>query len=129
MSLREELKRLLGKTWASDTIHAELLEKKIKETYTIETLMLTLNTQEMVPAYFAYPNNKKKHPLVLYNHSHGGNYEVGKEEILQDSSYLQTPSFLDVLLKTVMRLVALTCGALVKDKEKKKVSYLKNFYY
>lgn len=99
MSLREELKRLLGKTWASDTIHAELLEKKIKETYTIETLMLTLNTQEMVPAYFAYPNNKKKHPLVLYNHSHGGNYEVGKEEILQGSSYLQTPSFLDVFIK------------------------------
>ncbi|WP_423253322.1 hypothetical protein [Melissococcus plutonius] len=30
MSLREELKRLLGKTWASDTIHAELLEKKNK---------------------------------------------------------------------------------------------------
>ncbi|QJX65003.1 prolyl oligopeptidase family serine peptidase [Niallia circulans] len=60
--------------------------------------MLQLNEEESVPAYVAKPLNKEGPlPIVLFNHSHGGNFDQGKEELLISNSYLQSPSFVEAI--------------------------------
>jgi len=60
----------------------------------IEKLALNLNGIEPVPAYFLKPAGAKgRLPLVVYNHSHGGFYDVGKEEVLCAAPYLSQPSY------------------------------------
>lgn len=78
---------------------ATLLTKIETDDYILETLQLELNALETVPAYFAYPKTaqNKPCPLVLFNHSHGGDFEKGKEELIQSSAYLQPISFLQAL--------------------------------
>ena len=49
----------------------------------VEQLVLDLNGQEPVPAIFAKPKGATgRLPVVLFNHSHGGRYKVGKMELL-----------------------------------------------
>ncbi|MFN3982995.1 MAG: dienelactone hydrolase family protein [Caldilinea sp.] len=57
--------------------------------YCLERLTLDLNGLESVPAYFAIPKGEGPFPAVLFNHSHGGNYELGKEEFVRSRAYLQ----------------------------------------
>jgi pimeloyl-ACP methyl ester carboxylesterase len=74
------------------------LKEEDKGTYILEVLLLDLNGIELVPAYFARPKNtNEKMPVVLFNHSHGGNYHVGKTELMQSNDYLQKPSFAEEL--------------------------------
>lgn len=95
---RNELRQFLGTSLAV-TPEDVLLEKKQTEKYTIESLQLTLNEIETVPAYLAYPNTgQAPYPLVIFNHSHGGHFEVGKSELLKSSDYLQPESYLDTLV-------------------------------
>ena len=37
-------------------------------------------------------------PFVLFNHSHGGSFSIGKEELRSSSHYLQPESFLETLI-------------------------------
>jgi len=68
------------------------------EHYTLEHLVLRLNQEEWVPAYFAYPHATQPVPCVIYNHSHGGDFDNGKSELLTGAEYLHTPSFLETLI-------------------------------
>ena len=72
--------------------------RKVKEiafeTYIVEVLLI----DEVIPAFFARPSNAEgKMPVVVFNHSHGGNYHIGKRELLQSSSYLQSESYAKAL--------------------------------
>jgi dienelactone hydrolase len=53
----------------------------------LEKLVLDLNGIEDVPAYLALPRGPAATPLpvVLYNHSHGRNFELGKNELFSRS--------------------------------------------
>ena len=97
MLSREQLVQLLGDAMQTPP---KLITKEIlfTEGYILERFVLQLNEEELVPAYFAYPIGAKQCPLVLYNHSHGGDFTKGKEELLSSSNYLQEESFLDVLI-------------------------------
>jgi hypothetical protein len=60
----------------------------------IEKLSLDLNGLEPVPAYFTKPRyHMDKLPVVLYNHAHFGQYEVGKEEFIQGRPEMQSPPY------------------------------------
>ena len=51
--------------------------------YFLERLLLDLNGFEPVPAYFVRPLTQgTSHPTILYSHAHGGNYVLGKDELL-----------------------------------------------
>ena len=68
--------------------------KKRSETerdgYVLETWELDLNGFEAVPAYLARPLGASgRLPAVLFNHSHGGGYKIGKQEFIEGRSYLQ----------------------------------------
>jgi dienelactone hydrolase len=95
---RQQLQKLLG------TFHSQepkVIERKViqEKNYYLEELLLDLNQQEPVPAYFAYPYAQEPVPFVLYNHSHGGDFTTGKEELKCSSHYLQPESFLETLIE------------------------------
>ncbi|SMF31532.1 Dienelactone hydrolase [Paenibacillus barengoltzii] len=79
-------------------VSARLLKREEFDGYVLETLLLDLNGLEAVPAFFAKPQEGEgPYPLVVFNHSHGGNYGNGRKELIRSSGYLQEPSFAKVL--------------------------------
>jgi hypothetical protein len=66
--------------------------------FVLEKLLLDLNGIELVPACFSRPIGAKgKVGAVLYHHAHGGNYELGKEELLIGRPALQKPAYAELL--------------------------------
>jgi dienelactone hydrolase len=60
-----------------------------RDGYVLETWDLDLNGIENVPAYLARPRSTSgRVPGVLFNHSHGGGYKIGKQEFIEGRSYL-----------------------------------------
>jgi len=98
-SRRKELYNLLGDLPERDRqISAEKVDERERDGYVLEKLILDLNGIEPVPAYFARPRGKRdKMPAVLYNHAHGGNYAMGKEEFINGRDALQSPPYAKML--------------------------------
>ena len=67
--------------------------------YEIEKLVLDLNGVESVPAYFLKPLGfgDGPWPTVLYNHAHGYDYELGKDELLLGRPGQQSPPYGEAL--------------------------------
>jgi hypothetical protein len=69
-----------------------------RDGYVLETWELDLNGFEPVPAYLARPKSGSgRMPAVLFNHSHGGGYKIGKSEFVDGRSYLQPEPYAKVL--------------------------------
>jgi len=61
-----------------------------RDGYVLERWELDLNGVEAVPAYLARPATLTgRAPAVVFNHSHGGGYKIGKQEFVDGRSYLQ----------------------------------------
>ena len=92
---RDLLYGLLGDLPPRDReISAELLERRQTPDSDLEYLSLDLNGQEAVPAYFVKPKGAAgRLPTVLFSHSHGRNYALGKDEFLQGNIYLSEPAY------------------------------------
>lgn len=92
---RQKLYNLLGDLPPrSQGIFCTKVAEEERETYRLEKLLLNLNGSEMVPAYFVKPKKAAvKAPVIIFNHSHGGNYSLGKDELLKGSCYLQQPDY------------------------------------
>lgn len=92
---REELMGLLGKLPSrTKPIQAHLLQEQENSSYILEKLVLELNDREPVPAYFLRAKHAgPRSPVMLYNHSHGGRYKVGKEELLSPAPYMNEVSY------------------------------------
>nr|WP_211326543.1 alpha/beta hydrolase family protein [Paenibacillus flagellatus] len=91
---RNRLYSLLGRLPPRNrAIAAETVFTEERDGYRLEKLKLDLNGIEPVPAYLLLPKKAKqgreKPPVILYHHSHGGFYGVGKEELLTPAPYLQ----------------------------------------
>ena len=68
--------------------------------FVLEKLLLDLNGQQQVPAWFALPENVKgRIPAVLFSHSHGGNYKLGKNELIQGNTYMPETPYAEALTK------------------------------
>jgi dienelactone hydrolase len=66
--------------------------------FVLERLVLDLNGVEPVPAYFVRPREAAgPMPVILYNHAHGGDYALGKDELLLGRKQLQSPPYADLL--------------------------------
>jgi len=110
-ALRAELYGLLGVLPPRDRpVGVRKLSEEKREGYVLETLLLDLNGLEEVPAYLARPENlAAPAPAVLFNHSHGGGYDIGKKEFIEGRAYLQMPPYAKAL--TDMGYVALCIDA------------------
>jgi dienelactone hydrolase len=61
-----------------------------RDGYVLESWVLDLNGLEPVPALLARPQSlSRPAPAVVYNHSHGGGYDIGKREFVEGRGYLQ----------------------------------------
>ncbi len=88
---RAELYRLLGDLPdRKRSIGARKRQEVERDGYILETLELDLNGIEAVPAYLARPRALSgRAPAIVFNHSHGGGYKIGKLEFVDGRSYLQ----------------------------------------
>lgn len=94
----DKLKELLGDLPTDKPIAVTMMNQEERDGYSLESLLLDLNGVEQVPAYVAIPLHKEgPFPLVVFNHSHGGNYANGRNEFIRSSPYLQQPSFAKAL--------------------------------
>jgi dienelactone hydrolase len=59
--------------------------------------VLDLNGIESVPAYLVRPLTDGPYPCMLYNHAHGGDYYLGKDELIRGRTLLQEPPYAQVL--------------------------------
>ena len=97
---RRELYGLLGELPRRDApIESARVSLERRPQYEIETLTLELNGSESVPAYFLKPLGAAGEPLpaVLYNHAHGYDYDLGKDELIRGRSALQEPAYGEAL--------------------------------
>ncbi|HEY5561510.1 MAG TPA: alpha/beta hydrolase [Clostridiaceae bacterium] len=92
---RKELYGLLGDLpKGNKDVTSELIDIEEKDSFIIEKLLLDLNGLEKVPAYFIKPKGRVgKLPVILFNHSHGGFYDVGKDELLNSAPYMYKKSY------------------------------------
>ncbi|HEY3396567.1 MAG TPA: dienelactone hydrolase family protein [Armatimonadota bacterium] len=92
---RAELYSLLGDLPPRDyplSVETVLVEER--DGYLLEKLQLDLNGIEPVPAYFARPLQLSgPAPTVIYHHAHGGDYELGKDELLRGRPALEDPPY------------------------------------
>jgi hypothetical protein len=97
-SKRQELYSLLGDLPDRDRpILCRVLSVSEERTYILERLVLDLNGIEPVPAYFVRPLTDGPFPCVLYNHAHGGDYQLGKDELIRGRDLLQEPPYAEAL--------------------------------
>ena len=96
---RQLLYNLLGDLPPRDApISARLLDQTERDGYLLERLILELNGSQPVPAYFVKPNKASgRTPCLLYNHAHGGDYALGKDELLLGRQGLSAPPYAQAL--------------------------------
>lgn len=97
-ALRANLYSLLGDLSPRDRpISAELVSEEDRGSYVLEKLTLDLNGIEPVFAFFARPKGESKRPAILYHHAHGGDYDLGKNELTNGRGALQQPPYAKAL--------------------------------
>ena len=96
---RAELYGLLGKLPPRDrAVSARVESSEDRGGYTLEKLVIDLNGEEPAPAYFARPKGRSgRLPTVLFNHSHGGGYTIGKQEFIEGREYMGKPPYAEFL--------------------------------
>ncbi|HZL44092.1 MAG TPA: alpha/beta hydrolase family protein [Verrucomicrobiae bacterium] len=69
-----------------------VLSRQNKEGFTLEKFEFDNGAGSIVPGYLLLPTNVlSRSPAVLYCHWHGGEYEVGKEELFQSKHTPEAP--------------------------------------
>lgn len=97
-SRRQALYALLGDLPSRDRqVSARVVSSSQHESYFLEKIVLDLNGIEDVPAYFVRPDTGGPFPAILYNHAHGDDYELGKDELLAGRGALQDPPYAQAL--------------------------------
>lgn len=90
VEIRAKLNELLGDLPPRPPVSAfQVIEKVDKGTYTIETIQFDNGAGETVKGFLFVPKTatpQSKAPAILYCHWHGGQYDVGKQELLQTNA-------------------------------------------
>lgn len=96
---RAQLYQLLGRLPDRDrALTTEKIGEETRDGYVLESWRFDLNGVEPVPAYVARPASRRgRAPGVLFNHSHGGGYTIGKRELVEGRSYLQPEPYAKTL--------------------------------
>src|SRR5687768_6804170 len=98
MSLAPRRKKLLGLLGdhprRKRRVTAKLLREEQTSLYRLERLLLDTGAPEPVPALATIPvSGRPPFPAVLFSHSHGGFYRLGKRELVEGNVYLAAPPY------------------------------------
>ena len=96
---RAELYGLLGQLPdRTRPVSGEKLGEVERDGYILESWRYDLNGLEPVPGYVARPKGLTgRAPGVVFCHSHGGGYTIGKQEFVEGRSYLQPTPYAKAL--------------------------------
>jgi cephalosporin-C deacetylase-like acetyl esterase len=61
----------------------KLVSKRRFKNNLLENWEFKTRNNEKIPAYFIKPKEKKKYPTIIYCHAHGGNYSLGRDELIK----------------------------------------------
>ncbi len=94
---RSQLYQLLGDLPdRGRPIRAERQGEVERPGFVLEKLILDVNGIEPVPAYFLKPKQLSSNaPAILFNHWHGGEYQLGKDEMLRPKA--EIPSWAEAI--------------------------------
>jgi dipeptidyl aminopeptidase/acylaminoacyl peptidase len=85
--------QLLGKLPSRPKpLEVRTLSRKEQDGYTVEKFEFENGAGATVPGYLLLPSNRKEPaPAILYCHWHGGQYDIGKEELFQAAHTPEAP--------------------------------------
>lgn len=63
-------------------IQSKIISKKNFNKNTLENWVFYNTNNEKIPAYFIKPQEGKNFPTIVYCHAHGGNYKLGRKELI-----------------------------------------------
>src|SRR4051794_38830426 len=89
VAIREQLWQSLGKLPPRPReLEGKTLSREDRGDYILEKFQFDNGAGAMVPGYLLLPKGggDGRHPAVLYCHWHGGQYEVGKEELFRTNA-------------------------------------------
>ena len=91
--IRAELNQLLGKLPARPKVPAvKVISREDRGEFALEKFSFDNCAGATVPGYLLLPRGlSNKAPAVLYCHWHGGEYEIGKEELFQSRHTPEAP--------------------------------------
>lgn len=91
--IRHELGRLLGRLPARPTVpQVQILSREDRGEFFVERFQFDNGAGATVPGYLLIPKGlTRKAPAILYCHWHGGDYEIGKEELFQTRHTPEAP--------------------------------------
>src|ERR1041385_2992086 len=91
--LHEKVWELLGKLPARPEVpQVTTVSREDRQDYVLEKFQFDNRAGATVPGYALVPHNlKSKAPAILYCHWHAGQYDLGKEEILQARHMPEAP--------------------------------------
>src|SRR5262245_3986265 len=106
---RAELYQLLGELPdRRRPVGAQKKSEVERDGYVLERWTLDLNGIEPVPALVARPRGATgRLPAVVYNHSHGGGYSIGKTELLESREYMQPTPYAKQLTELGFVVIAI----------------------
>jgi len=93
LEIRVQLKQLLGELPPRPrNPHVETLSREDRGDFILEKFRFDNEAGSVVPGYLLIPKGvSKRAPAILYCHWHGGEYEIGKEEIFQSRHTPEPP--------------------------------------
>ena len=93
VKIRAQLWELLGKLPPRPKLpRVEILSREDRGDYVVEKFQFDNEAGATVPGYIILPKGLKgRAPAVLYCHWHGGEYEIGKEELFQARHVPEAP--------------------------------------
>jgi dipeptidyl aminopeptidase/acylaminoacyl peptidase len=93
--IRQRLWMLLGKLpERPKELKIRIVEKRDSDGYRLEKFVFDNGAGDDVPGYLLLPLNasaENKYPAILYCHWHGGQYDVGKEELFRTNAVCVPP--------------------------------------
>ena len=93
VELREQLRTLLGKLPPRPSpLKVESVSRENRGEFTVEKFRFDNGAGAMVPGYLVIPAGvSNKAPAILFCHWHGGEYDIGKEELFQSRHTPEAP--------------------------------------
>jgi len=91
--IRSQLWTLLGKLPPRPvTLNVEIKRREERPGYILEKFRLDNGAGATVPGYLLLPKTKQRSPAILYCHWHGGEYDIGKEELFRSAHTPEVPA-------------------------------------
>ena len=110
-----------------DSAIIEKIEKmgiQLHSNYIKENWRIYFASKEYADAIFVKPRNiDPPFKTILFNHSHGGNYDLGKKELIQGNYYLENPAYAEALTQKGYAIFAFDAMGF-ESRSKKSEGYL-----